>query len=240
MKFDVASLVPLLKSADVDWPDRVLVTDSQRIDHPEKWRQSAVMTDRWRLVNGKMLYDIHADPGQRDDVSTAHPEAVETLRQAYENWWADVSRRFDEYCEIVIGSDQENPTRLTCHDWHGGDLPPWDQTHILKGEPANGFWAVEVAQAGAYEFSLRRWPKEVDRPINAAIPGGRAIQATQARLTIGGIDLTGPVGTDANEVIFRASLKPGKMRLQTWLTSDDGTSRGAYFVYVTRIPTHAS
>jgi len=32
-------------------------------------------------------------------------------------------------------------------------------------------------------------------------------------------------------------LKPGKMKLQTWLTAEDGTSRGAYFVYIRRRPT---
>ena len=263
VKFDGTSLAPLLRSANADWPDRILVTDSQRIEHPEKWRKSAVMTDHWRLVNGRELYDIHADAGQKNDVANEHSDVVQKLRRAYEDWWADVSQRFDEYCEIVIGSDKENPTRLTSHDWHGGDLPPWDQTHILKGERANGFWAVEVAQAGEYEFVLRRWPMEVDRPMDAAIPGGQAIQASTARLTIGEVDLTSPVGAEAKEIVFRTSLKPGKMKLQTWLADarsarerrspdrqdsqsgdwrsqgEDGTSRGAYFVYVRRIPAHA-
>jgi arylsulfatase A-like enzyme len=241
VKLDGASLAPLLRDADANWPDRVMVTDSQRIEHPEKWRKSAVMTDRWRLINGKELYDIHADPGQKDDVAGRNTDVVQRLRQAYEDWWADVSTRFDEYCQIVLGSDKENPTRLTCHDWHGGDdLPPWDQTQVLKGPPANGFWAVEVEQAGDYEFSLRRWPKEVDQPIHAAIPGGRAIQATRARLTIGDIERTGPVAPEAREVVFRVPLKPGQMKLQTWLTAEDGTARGAYFVYVRRIAIHAS
>ncbi len=232
VKFDGTSLLPLLKDDGRNWPDRLLVTDSQRIEHPEKWRKCAVMTDRWRLVNGKELYDIHADPGQRNDIADKHPEAVRDLRRAYEQWWADVSQQFDEYCEIVLGSDKENPARLTCHDWHGGDSPPWDQTHILRGMEANGFWAVEVARAGEYEFSLRRWPKEVDAPINAAIPGGRAIQASKARLIIAELDLVQPIGAEAREVTFRAQLQPGKTKLQTWLTADDGTSRGVYFVYV--------
>jgi hypothetical protein len=119
-------------------------------------------------------------------------------------------------------------------------LPPWDQTHIRRGEPANGFWAVEVAQAGEYEFALRRWPKEVDEPITAAIPGGRAIAATRARLTIGPIDLTEPVAPGAKEVVLRTRLESGRWKLQTWLSAADGTSRGAYFVYVRRIAAHAS
>jgi arylsulfatase A-like enzyme len=239
VRFDGTSLMPLLGDADADWPDRVLVTDSQRIERPQKWRQSAVMTDRWRLINGKELYEIQADPGQKNDIGVRHPEVVAKLRQAYEDWWASVSPRFDEYCEIVLGSDRENPATLTCHDWHGGDLPPWDQTHILKGLAANGFWAVEVAQAGEYEFALRRWPREVDQPMNAAVAGGQAISASQARLVIGDIDLAAPVATDAKEVVFRTRLAPGKTKLQTWLTAADGASRGAYFVYVRRIATHA-
>jgi len=233
--FDGTSVLSLLKGQAGAWADRVLVTDSQRIERPEKWRQSAVMTDRWRLVNGKGLYDIHADPGQENDIAGAHPEVVQELRDAYEKWWADVSPRFDEYCEIVLGSDRENPVRLTCHDWHGGDLPPWNQTHVLNGEPKNGFWAVEMERAGEYEIALRRWPREVDQPIHGAIPGGRAIQATRARLTVGEIDVEKTIPDGARDVTFLVRLKPGKTRLQTWLTVEDGTSRGAYFVYVKRV-----
>ena len=235
VKLDGTNVLPLLQGRDSDWPDRTLVTDSQRIERPEKWRQCAVMTDRWRLINGRELYDIRADRGQKNDISAERPEVVKSLREVYETWWGDVSQRVDEHCEIVIGSDKENPSRLTCHDWHGGDLPPWDQTHILKGTQANGFWAVEVARAGDYEFSLRRWPIEVDAPINAPIPGGRAIRASTARLTIGPIDQSQSIADGARQVTFRVRLEAGKMKLQTWLTADDGVSRGAYFVYVRRI-----
>ena len=233
--FDGMSIRPLLRDDGQAWPDRVLVTDSQRIERPEKWRQSAVMTDRWRLVNGRELYDIHADPGQKSDVGDKHAEVVQDLRRAYEKWWANVSRRFDEYCEIVIGSDRENPSTLTCHDWHEADPCPWNQTHILQGIEGNGFWAVEVERAGEYEVSLRRWPREVDQPINAAIPGGRAIQATKARLVLGRIDLEEPVPESAREVVFRVRLRPGKMRLQTWLLDEGGASRGSYYVCVRRM-----
>ncbi|MHC4485640.1 MAG: arylsulfatase [Planctomycetota bacterium] len=58
VKLDGDSLVPLLMGRDGSWPDRTLITDSQRIEHPEKWRKSAVMTDRWRLVNGTELLPL--------------------------------------------------------------------------------------------------------------------------------------------------------------------------------------
>jgi len=243
VKFDGDSLVPLLMGRDNNWPDRTLITDSQRIEHPEKWRKSAVMTDRWRLVNGKELYDMRVDPGQKNDVAGEYPEVAARLRKAYEDWWADISERFDEYCEIIIGSDKQNPTRLMSHDWHTAKVP-WSQGAVRKGMQANGFWAVEVARDGRYQFELRRWPKEVNAPINAAIPGGKAITAMEARLAITpvsafvegtGVDATKRVFKDARAVTFGVELKAGKGRLQTWFIDDKGESRGAYYVYVRRL-----
>jgi arylsulfatase A-like enzyme len=232
---DGTSIAPLLKGDDSDWPDRVLVTDSQRVEHPEKWRKSAVMTDRWRLVNGKELYDIQADPGQGNDVAASHGQVVERLRAAYEKWWASVSERFDDYCRTVLGSDRQNPVCLTCHDWHGGGPVPWAQGHVRNGLEANGFWTVNVERAGEYEFALRRWPREVDAPIEATIPRGKAIHADNARLTIGTVDVAKPISEGAREVTFRVSLKAGPAELRTWFTAADGSPRGAYYVYVKRL-----
>ena len=96
--------------------------------------------------------------------------------------------------------------------------------------------AVEIARAGTYEVTLRRWPEEVDAPITAAISGGKAIAATKARLTIGGIELSEPIPADAAAITFTVELKPGKTKLQTWLIDEEtGQSRGAYYVSVTRL-----
>jgi arylsulfatase A-like enzyme len=234
VKFDGTSLVPLLGVGPTDWPDRTLFVHSQRIEHPEKWRKSAVMTERWRLINGKELYDMPVDPSQKDDIADKHPEVVQRLRRHYGDWWADISGRFDEYCEIIIGSDEENPTRLMSHDWHSPD-PAWSQGAVRSGSAANGFWAVEVARDGTYEFALRRWPIEVDKPINVAIPGGKAINATKARLKIADVDTTKPVSKDERAAVFQVRLKAGKTRLETWFIDDKGASRGAYYVYVQRL-----
>jgi len=234
VKFDGSSLVPLLRAAPANWPDRTLFVHSQRIEHPEKWRQSAVMTERWRLINGKELYDIKVDPSQKDNIADRHLEVADSLRRRYDDWWADISRRFGEYCEIIIGSDEENPSRLMSHDWHSPN-PAWSQRAVRSASLANGFWAVEVARDGTYEFALRRWPIEVDAPINAAIPGGKGIGATKARLEIADVDVSMPVSEDARAAVFQVSLKAGKTPLQTWFIDNDGTSRGAYYVYVKRL-----
>ena len=234
IKFDGSSIKNLLAQAQPNWPDRVLITDSQRIEHPQKWRKSAVMTDRWRLINGKELYDITVDAGQKKNIADRHPQVVEKLRTSYEDWWQSVSERFDEYCETIIGSDAQNPVCLTCHDWHGKSVP-WNQGSIRRGLKANGFWAVEIAKAGRYEFELRRWPLEINQPINAAIPGGKAIRVSSARLKIGAVDQTVPGQAQDNFAKLTVQLNRGKTTMQTWFSDEQGNSRGAYYVYVKKL-----
>jgi arylsulfatase A-like enzyme len=233
-KLDGLSLVPLLRDPNATWPDRTLVVDSQRIERPEKGRASCVMTDRWRLIDGKSLFDINADPGQQRDLASQHPQIAGELRSAYDRWWDDVSAQFDDYVEISVGSDHENPAVLNSMDWHEtGKLPPWNQPTIAEGIAANGFWAVRVEHDGRYEFHLRRWPEELDEPINGG--PGMSINAATARLAIGDFDETREVAEGASSVVFVTELKAGNSRLQTWFTSPDGTLRGAYYVKVKRL-----
>src|SRR5262249_13095193 len=72
LALDGASLRPLLAGKGA-FPERTLFVHSQRVDRPRKWKTCAVMTERWRLINGKELYDLRADPGQEQDVAGDHP-----------------------------------------------------------------------------------------------------------------------------------------------------------------------
>jgi hypothetical protein len=219
--FDGTTLGPLLSGKGA-WSERTLFVHSQRIDHPEKGRKCAVMTDRWRLVNGNELYDMTADLGQKHNVVAQHATVVADLRRAYESWYGDVSRRFDEYCAIVVGSDKESPTLLCCHDWHG-ERALSGQDMVRQGVKANGFWAVEIARPGKYMITLRQQSAIAQFPIPAAT----------ARLTIGPHDLNKPVPSGATGVTFEVELKPGPARLQTWFADKSGESHGAYYVEVT-------
>ena len=117
VKFDGVSIASLLSGAAEGWPDRTLfVQYRQSHDPPVKWN-AAVMTQRWRLVGGTELYDIQADTGQTRNVAAEHADVVAELRARYEAWWSDVSQRFGEYSEIVLGSEAENPARLTSRSW---------------------------------------------------------------------------------------------------------------------------
>ncbi len=261
LPLDGKSLVPLLRDPRTeDWAPRTLIMHNQRVIYPKKWRRTSVMTDRWRLVDEDELYDMKADPGQRKNVIDQHAELARRLCQAYEQWWAQMMSSADQETEIVIGSDQANPTLLTTHDVRG-DLA-WNQDQVLAGKFTNGYWPIDVARDGIYEFSLRRWPREVDAPITAAIPvpenlrhlmhyvshsdysktheTGVAIPSTYARLKIGPFDADRLIQKDDHEVVFRVPLKAGSTRLQAWFVDGSGNigaqTWGVYYVSVRRVP----
>ncbi len=228
--WDGRALTPLLtEGTDENWAPRTIVVHSQRVEHPEKWRKTAVLTDRWRLVNGKELYaELEQDPGQQRDVASEHPEVVGALRKDYDAWWADVSQRFDEYARIVLGSEKANPVDLNCHDWHpGDDYVPWNQSgqQGVQADPlVNGWWAVEVERPGKYEITLRTRPSGIPYPL----------AASRARVKVGDAEASADVPAKAEEVTLELELQPGPARLETWLEGD-GKSRGAYYVRVRRV-----
>lgn len=253
--FDGSSLVPLIQSGDknqkMEWPERIMVTDSQRLTNPVKWRKSAVMTNRWRLINGQELYDMTVDPGQRRDISAGHPQVVSKLREGYESWWGKVSRQFDEEIPITIG-DQESKSVVVCsHDWRNENCDcVWNQNQVRAGLTYNGYWELDVAHSGTYRFELRRWPKEEDRLLTEGIPGelvtyglmsiesgyggGVALPITTARLQIGEHDETQSVRPQDLGARFEVALAAGPTHLQTTFAGAE-TELGAYYVYIDKI-----
>jgi arylsulfatase A-like enzyme len=245
---------PLLQNNGAIWKERTIVIDSQREENLAPWRNTCVMTEQWRLVNAAAaanqknleLYDIQKDPGQKSDVAGQFPAMVQKLIADYEKWWKQTAVRSEEYVRIVLGSERENPAYLNCMDWHGADaIKVWNQRQIRTAPIANGFWTVHIQQAGNYRFELRRWPKELDLPINAPYVDqnpnrektpGIAIEAIRARLTIGSVDQSQTVRSNDKAAQFTVTLPRGPAQLRTWFYNSDGTSRGAYYVGVERLP----
>ncbi|MFK7766982.1 MAG: arylsulfatase [Mariniblastus sp.] len=254
--FDGRSIASLLRGTpdeSVDWDNRILVTDSQRVKDPIVWRKSSVMTSRWRLINGKELYDIKADPGQKTDVAAAFPAEVRRLKDFYFGWWEELEPTFKKDTAIFLGHPNENPARLTSHDWITTGSTPWNQGHIRQGldKPAvTGFWNVKVTQTAKYEIRLRRWPEEANTGINvgmvagSAVPGAKAFREkvgrkfeglNKATVEIAGLSLSTEFAEDAVEAVITAELPKGKTKLTAKFLSDDGRSVGAYYAYIKRI-----
>jgi len=257
VRFDGVSLRPLLEKGDhADWPDRIIMTDAQKRGTPVKWATTAVMSERWRLVEGKELYDIDADPGQKTNVYSSHPEVVRRLSAYYDALWAEIEPTLQDVAEIPLGHAQAPSVALNYHDcvgrhafWFQDDIrritDKIDPPHA-KRPPA--FWPVNVVATGEYTVELRRWPKELNAAIHANIPPGEKVYgrpahrstpgegfpATKAVLTIGRQQLTKTVGKDDTGVTFRVQLPKGSQRLSAKFVDAKGRSLDAFYVYVTK------
>lgn len=235
VRFDGVSLGPLLMDEGDFPPDRAHFIQHQQVrrdgeyqmESPRPFYHSAVLTNRWRLVNGEELYDVTADPGQENDIADDHEEVVDALRTQYEDWWADVTARFDEYLEIPVGAEEADPVRLTSFDWYTGGPPNQRvmQEAPTEGPWVDGFWAIEVMRAGRYRITLRERPPEADY----------AIDGDTAELSIGDQEFSQRVDSDATSVDFDVDLKEGTTTMSARFSKASRSHRGAYFAYVERL-----
>ncbi len=223
---DGVSFAAQLKRADAPPARRQLVLQyygGPGFDAPPRaWEHTCVMRDRWRLINGKELYDLGTDPAQRKDLSAALPRVFEELRALYLPHWESVSPRLTPVA-IDLGNPAENPVRLTSQDWYlPTGNPPWNFGTISKLPRVTGPWMVEVKKTGRYRLTLRQWPAEANKPV----------EAVRAKLRIAGQEKELAVEPGTKGVVFELDLPAGKTELTTWLYNKSGAAGGAYFTEV--------
>jgi arylsulfatase len=90
------SLVPLLADPKAPWhEDRMLVTHVGRWERGAEPVKHGACSVRWRQYlqvweKGRWrLYDLRADPGEKEDVAAQHADVVERLGTAYDAWWTE-------------------------------------------------------------------------------------------------------------------------------------------------------
>ena len=159
---DGLSLAPLLfGETPWDWPERYFFTQWHRGDVPERFRACAVVSQRYKLVDGKELYDLQEDPCEKTDIAAENPDTVAAMRAAYQEWFEDVSatRGYDPP-PIHIGTPHENPVVLTRQDWRGAE--GW-------ADNRRGWWELHVAKAAAYDLLLTFNPLTEDGEVGFSI-----------------------------------------------------------------------
>ncbi len=265
IRFDGASLKPLLANPRAEWADRTLVLGTPHNNvgpnapTPQFGQNCAVMTDRWRLVNNRELYDMTADPGQKDDVARTHPQVVGQLQAAYRKYWEDVSANDKGWHgRPIVGSPQAPAVELCSEDWqttHGSC--PWNQAAVARGAAALGCWPVRVDRAGTYRIELRRWPESLNAPITGLAresktadafldgrpvtgllygnAGGKALPVAKARLKIGELVKEAEVSATDTAAVFTCELQAGPADIEATLLDKAGKALcSAYYVTVRR------
>ena len=247
---DGISLEPLLEGNVSDWPNRVLYMDTQRELNLIKYKNYTVMDNRWRLVNGKELYDMNNDLAQKHNVIMEHPDVAEKLSLGYESWWNSIMSEgvVERYAYIKVGSDQENPVRISAHDQLNGSLSVWHQTHAITGGLASGSWKIEVTKGGTYKISLCRFPRESGLMINSVFseaepcaeienirPASVKSDFKDAFLYLGPIRKKLPIEANSSEVIFEGTIPEGKYDMIAELIDQTGKTYPAYYIYIERL-----
>lgn len=247
--FHGVSLRRLFENPGEKLEERYLVTDSQRLIWPVKWRKSAVMKDEWRLVNGKELYCLEEDRLQLHDLADRYPERVADMREAYEAWWKMVSIKYEEPIPLYL----REGVVLNTHDWRGDENCAWNQGMIRQALKTTGHWEVYAPASAYYEICLYRWNPSCRYKLKEGIEGadrefhrnltpeeywhwyegGEGLDLASGQLFADGA-LAGEKKIEDGdvEIPFSVFLQQGNHTLEGKFILEDGTEIGAYFAKV--------
>ena len=254
--FDGRSFKSQLFEPEKLLPNRTLCVELQRTFTPQKWVKAAAMTRRWRLVDGKELYDMTVDPGQKTNVAQKHPDVVERLKQDFDAYWRRVSPGDRDRITFIVGHPSDPETFLQPMDWYL-PMPPWNHQHVAQGAKQYGAWWLTAAETGLYRFEARRWPAEVDAPVTGVPNLNKTVDAWDAgggkptliyagerspysalpvafiRLKVGDFEDVKPVGSGDTKIAFDVPLEAGKeCQVQAeLLDAKKAVIAGAYYIY---------
>ncbi len=164
LPLDGRSLAALLTGQTEKWPDRMIFAHQNRYGETHK-TPGSVRTQQYRLVNrgdGSELYDMPADPGQKQDVSDSHPEVTERLAAAYEAWYRDVTSAGLAPPPLPVGYEATDVVALQAEDsqLHGrlkfrrGRGWAHDSALNWKSNDDSLAWGLDVLRPGRYEVTL--------------------------------------------------------------------------------------
>jgi arylsulfatase A-like enzyme len=255
LSFDGQSLVPLLYDEPSGWNQDRLYFSQMPQKLPggyhvavPKTGNMVVCKQKWRLVNDE-LYDLRSDPAQNNNLADSYPGIVRELKDSYEDHWIDIQPFTERIARVRIGNSKQPITKLSLSGItpNQGHPAEWSMAGTISAREINGKWPLFIEQSGKYEIELRRWPKETDRAINEFEGmGGRVpmkefrkdavqISPESARVKIGDTDFSKKINPTEKSVKFELTLEQGNADLQTWFVDQDGKSRTAYWVYLSRI-----
>lgn len=254
--FDGRSFKKQLYNTNLKLPERTLFVETQRNYIPKSWEQTVGMTNRWRLVNNKELYDIQQDTAQTTNLITEYPEVVDKIRNAHKLYWEEVTPGDRDIPRPIIGHLKDKEIYLTSSDWY---LPkvPWNHAQVAKGSALAGEWHVSVETAGTYRFEVCRWPREakaaiLDVPdfshkqIDAWLDKGGVskliygedmvvLPIHSIRLVVGDYEASKIVKSQDASLVFEVDLPKGDTNVKGLMLDKSGQIiAGSYYIYITK------
>ncbi|WP_248910650.1 arylsulfatase [Halocatena marina] len=201
---DGTSLRPILLDEQNHLQERELFLQMHRGDEPTLYENCAVVTQQYKLINGRKLFNLQRDSGEQTNIATQNAPLVSTLRDSYESWFDEMEDARDfEPPKIVVGAPEENPTLLTRQDWLGPDRSGWSDEDV-------GYWDVKISHPGKYDVTVEF--TEINAISDIAVRIGddhrsKSIAGGRSSCTFESFDLT--EGTEKFEAWLTTEV-PGK------------------------------
>jgi arylsulfatase A-like enzyme len=127
---------------------------------------SAVRTDQYRLVmttDSTLLFDINADPLQRQNIYAQNQDLAQTLKNNYDEWFSEATKRLNEPRLIAVGYADAGHIEL--------QAPQAQKTANLRFKQGNGWandwivnwttpqdtlwWDIDVVATTNYQVQLK-------------------------------------------------------------------------------------
>jgi hypothetical protein len=150
---DGRDISPLLLGAARDWPDRMIFSHQNG--------KVSVRTQRHRLDAQGALFDMEADPGQRQDIAPQQPQLAAQLRDAVAAFRTEALPTGKDERPFPVGYAEFPMTPLPARDGvpHGGiqrsASAPNCSYFVNWKTPADSMtWDIDVHTAGDYEVTL--------------------------------------------------------------------------------------
>ena len=199
------------------------------------------MLKKWRLVNGKELYNIDDDLFQQNNLAEQRSDIVESLLLENDTFLKNVKKNI-EYQELpvhIIGNENQKEIKLTIQHAVGEGRGIWKSQHIAAGmKSPNNTHAIQVDRSGEYEILCCRWPKECPGAIWGVpcknpknLYKYNSIKPQKVRISIANQIHEKAIRGDEKVIAFKVNLQEGK----TLLVNDFIEKNEIYGVYYTYI-----
>jgi len=246
---DGVSLAPLLtgkeRGDEQKWRDRMILLDNIR-------GGAKVLKEDWRLIKGR-LTNRKPDMKKAGNLGDDHAELVKSMKDFGREFRSSVSRtKWKSERPIYAGETVREPL---IH-MNGGF---WFQARILQAPSISAQFTVCFLHDGKYEFEFRRWPPELDLPLDAGLtvepkPGvhftngspvylnrgtineGKALPIRGLKLEVGGETYTVEAESGQTAVKVQIDVSKGIRSVRPVFVDKDGEPiTMPYYGYVSRI-----
>ena len=106
-KFDGISVAPILRGQS-ETVDRYFIARNDRLRNPRKFYNAMIRDSKYKLVNGEELYDMEADPAEKNNLKDQYPDIAEELKTQYSQWWDEIVQENENFTPGFYNLEKES------------------------------------------------------------------------------------------------------------------------------------